>query len=942
MRKAVFRWGLLVAALFVAGCADDETSSSTGSTTMSTSTGGDGGNTGGSGGNIGGGGGNIGGGDAGGGGAGGGSTQQRPSGADLAVSWEVLDNTKNPAVSFGSALTITNQGTVALGSSGWTLYFNFVRTIVPESLPAGVTVTQINGDFFKMEPTEAFEPVQPGQSVVIPFDAAYWAIKETDAPAGYYFVFTDGEGVASAPEPVGSESVEPFVEEKQTDRFPGDITPVPTTASRHDENQAVRLLAAGEVDRIVPSPVLLETGAGELVLSAAVPIYHAAGLQGEAAFLAEALEVLLGGAPEVREGAPPPGTAAISLATGALDVGGRPRQAGDEAYRLTVTEDGVEIVGSDAAGVFYGIQSLRALAPVEAYRSPRPELAIGAVTVEDAPRFAYRGMHLDVARNFQRKEAVLKLLDVMAFYKLNKFHFHLTDDEGFRLEVRGLPELTEVGARRGHTLDDRDHLVPSFGSGPDPDAPASSGSGHYTRAEFLEILRHAKARHIEVIPEIDMPGHARAAVKAMEARRARLAAEGDLEKAEEFLLSDPEDASRYMSVQMWHDNVLNPCRESTYRFVKTVVDDIVAMYAEAGATLTTLHTGGDEVPEGVWEQSPSCQALLDEEAGDGLDSAADLTSYFLSKINEIVASHGLVTGGWEEIALKKVPAGSGFDKEANPAFLSNNFRPYVWNNVWGWGDEDNGYKLANAGYPVVLSNATNLYFDLAYDKDPSEPGYYWAGFVDTRKPYEFVPLDVYKSAHADRMGNPIDQAEMFRDHVRLTDAGRANILGIQGQLWGENAKGQQAMEYLIFPKLVSLAERAWAPDPAWAAEEDAAARASLLAEAWNRFANSLGQRELPRLDHLGGGVGYRLPLPGARIEDGKLVANVAFPGLEIRYTTDGTEPDATSAVYSGPVAVSGVVKLRTFDTRGRGSRTSVVDPNAPAASDAPEGGRAAR
>ncbi|WP_437580030.1 family 20 glycosylhydrolase [Sorangium sp. So ce887] len=916
MRRPVFRFGLLTAALFVAGCAGDGTPSSAGSTTMSTSTG-----------NEGGGGGGGGGGTGGDGGAGG-SAKQRPSGADLAVSWGVLDNTKNPAVSFGSELTITNHGTVPLGNGGWTLYFNFVRAILPESLPAGVKVTQLNGDFFKMEPTEAFQPVEPGQSVVIPFDGSYWAIKETDAPAGYYFVFTDAEGVASAPEAVGSETVQPFLEEKQTDRFPGDITPVPTAASRHDENQAVRLLPAGDVDRVVPSPVLLEAGAGELVLTSAVPVVHAAGLQGEAAFLAEALGVLLGGAPEVREGAPPAGTAAIVLTTGALDVGGQPKQAGDEAYRLTVTGEGVEIVGSDAAGVFYGIQSLRALAPVEAYRAAQPELAIGAVTVEDAPRFAYRGMHLDVARNFQRKEAVLKLLDVMAFYKLNKFHFHLTDDEGFRLEVSGLPELTEVGARRGHTLDDRDKLVPSFGSGPDPDSPASNGSGHYTRAEFVEILRHARARHIEVIPAIDMPGHARAAVKAMESRYARLAAAGDLAKAEEFLLGDLEDASQYMSVQMWHDNVMNPCRESTYRFLKVVVDDIVAMYAEAGAPLTTFHTGGDEVPEGVWEQSPSCRALLAEAQEEGVDSVDDLASHFLRKVSAILSSHDLVTGGWEEIALSKVQAEGGVDKEANPEFLSSHFRPYVWNNVWGWGDEDNGYKLANAGYPVVLSNATNLYFDLAYDKDPSEPGYYWAGFVDTRKPYEFVPFDIYRSAHADRMGNPIDQAAMFRDHVRLTDAGRANILGIQGQLWGENAKGQRAMEYLIFPKLLGLAERAWAPDPAWAAEDDGAARASLLAEAWNRFANSLGQRELPRLDHLGGGVDYRLPLPGARIEGGQLVANVAFPGLQIRYTTDGAEPDAASTLYQGPVAVSGVVKLRTFDTRGRGSRTSVLEPDA--------------
>jgi hexosaminidase len=318
---------------------------------------------------------------------------------------------------------------------------------------------------------------------------------------------------------------------------------------------------------------------------------------------------------------------------------------------------------------------LRALAPVEAYQSAQPEIAIGAATVEDAPRFPYRGMHLDVARNFQGKDAVMKLLDVMAFYKLNKFHFHLTDDEGFRIEIDGLPELTEVGARRGHVGDDSDdkgNIVPSFGSGPDPDDAASHGNGHYTRAEFIEMLRYAAERHIEVIPAIDMPGHARAAVEAMEARYAKFAAEGDMEKAEEFLLSDLEDTSHYMSVQMWHDNVVNPCRESTYKFLQTVVDDVVSMYAEAGATLTTIHTGGDEVPEGVWEESPSCQALIDQAPGDGVDSVEDLASHFLREFNAIVSTHSLITGGWEEIALMKVPQGMSFEKEANPEFLNSN------------------------------------------------------------------------------------------------------------------------------------------------------------------------------------------------------------------------------------------------------------------------------
>src|SRR5881628_3102806 len=157
------------------------------------------------------------------------------------------------------------------------------------------------------------------------------------------------------------------------------------------------------------------------------------------------------------------------------------------------------------------VQSLRSvlLAP-----TPRTGLVLLAIRVVDAPRFGYRGFMLDVARNFHPKPVVLRTLDLLARYKLNVFHLHLTDDEGWRIELPSLPALTAVGARRGHTLDSGTHLPPAFGSGPDVDRPW--GSGFYSRADYVEILRYAAARHIEVIPEIEMPGHARAAIKSME------------------------------------------------------------------------------------------------------------------------------------------------------------------------------------------------------------------------------------------------------------------------------------------------------------------------------------------------------------------------------------------------------------------------------------------
>ncbi len=827
-----------------------------------------------------------------------------PRAEDLALHWAVLDNHQDDGNSFRSALTLTNHGEVPLGAEGWTLYFNFGRHILPDRLPRGIAVTRINGDFFRLTPDSTFAPLPPGASRTYVLEAQNWAIKVSEAPEGFYVVFTDAAGRSEPPAPVADVTVAPFVTKQQTDRMPGDALPVPTPATRYARNAPA--VPEAEAGRITPTPVHLAAGAGAVTLTAASVIHYAPGLAAEAAYLVDALEPLLGVRLGTAEAATP---GAVTLQTGTVTVDGRNRASGDEAYRLHVdTDRGITITGTDPAGVFYGIQSLRAWLPVPAYAAPRPALTVDAVTVEDAPRFGYRGLMLDVARNFQTKETVLKLLDLMAFYKLNKFHFHLTDDEGWRVEIDGLPELTAVGGRRGHTTDERDHLVPSFGSGPDPDA--FPGSGFYTRADFVEILRYAGARHIEVIPEVDVPGHARAAIRAMAARHAA----GD----DAFLLSDPADASVYTSVQGWNDNVVNVCRPSTYRFLETVVAAFEAMYAEAGVPLTTFHTGGDEVPHGAWAGSPDCAALIRD-----VDGVEGLPAYFLGRMVDLLAARGLVTAGWDDIGLVRVTRDGRTRRVPNPAFRDRNVRLYVWNNVWGWGEEENAYQLANAGYPVVLSNATNLYFDLAYDKDPEEPGYYWAGFVDTRKAFSFDPFDLYQSADVDGMGRPLDPAVLYRDATRLTEAGRRNILGMQGQIWGENARGAARLEYFAFPRMLGLAERAWAPArPPMTSD----ARERALTAEWRRFATRLGHRELPRLDRLYGGVGYRLPPPGGIIADGLLKANVAFPGLTIRYTTDGTEPTASSPRYTGPVAVGDTVRVRTFDTRGRGSRTSVVAP----------------
>jgi hexosaminidase len=454
-------------------------------------------------------------------------------------------------------------------------------------------------------------------------------------------------------------------------------------------------------------------------------------------------------------------------------------------------------------------------------------------------------------------------------------------------------------------------LPPSFGSGPDADT--SPGSGSYSREEFVDLIRFAAGRHVEVIPEVDLPGHARAAIVSMENRYRRLMAEGDSAAANEHRLVDPLDRSRYVSIQGWDDNVVNVCLESTYRFVETIVDELVALYAEAGETLSTIHVGGDEVPPGVWEKSAACNSLTSKTSG--AERAHDLSAHFFGRVADILAARGLDIAGWDEIA-EVLPPKAGSD--------GNLVIPYVWNTVWGWGGEEKPYTLANAGYHVVLSNAPSLYFDLAYEKHPEEPGYAWAGFVGDRETFEFTPFDIYSGAEVDRMGQAIP-ANRYDGAIRLTEDGRRRVLGIQGQLWGERTPTKALYEYQLYPKMLALAERAWSPAPEWGDLEAASARGAAMEEAWTRFANTLGQREFVRMRRAAEPIDFRIPPPGAELRDGVLHANATYPGLDIRYTTDGTRPDAESQLYDSPVRVDGPISVRAFDATGRGSRTESVE-----------------
>ncbi len=832
----------------------------------------------------------------------------------IAVSWELVSNFTDTPNVFEAQIALENRSGIKLSDKNWALFFNMApRDISEPKASQAAYIEHINGDWYKLIPNPGFE-LMHGEKLEINYWGHSPVIKESDAPLGLYFVFYDESGDEAHIAPVQDYTIKPFEREEQILRGSNDHESPDSPAKRYEKNLDLQLISADQLLQIIPSPVKIHKREGTFILNKDVTINHEAGLDNEANFLQEKLKSWFGINVSISE--EKPNSSYIHLKTTVLKVNGVEK----EAYHLHINDKGVSISGNDAAGVFYGIQSMLALIPVDSYHQSTNEIHLPVADIQDAPRFAFRGLHMDVCRNFQSKETILRILDLMSFYKLNQFLFYLTEDEGWRIEIEGLPELTEIGARRHHSSGkETATLHPAYGSGPVADNESNHGSGYYTREDFIEILQYADARHITVIPQVNFPGHARAAIKAMEARYQRLMEAGKEEAANEYRLIDPEDVSIYSSAQKYTDNVVSVARESTYHFYEKVVDEIIKMYQEAGIELKVFHTGGDEVPEGAWTKSPMAANLLEQLPE--IEDPKNLQAYFFREIVERLQARNLQAHGWEEVALVKSADGRYLP---NPEFAGGQVVPYIWNNMFDY--PDLGYQLANAGYPVVLCNVSNFYFDLAYSNDPKEPGLYWGGFVNTRDAWTFAPFDFSKTTTKNVMGKPIDIEKANETWESLQSSAQKNIIGLQAQLWSETIKGRDMLEYYMLPKLFGFAESAWAPEKPWESLTNHDRKSSVVTNLWNVFANTLGQKEIARLSTINGGYNYRLPLPGAKIVDSQLMANIEFPGLEIIYTTDGTEPDADSGRYKNPVMVtSKIVKLRSIDASGKMSRTVVVE-----------------
>ncbi len=812
-------------------------------------------------------------------------------------------------------ITLKNDGE-AVDAKDWSIYFHSIRLILDVDNEQ-FKITRITGDLHKIEPTEKFDGFAAGEEVVIPIIGEYWTLFETDFMPNAFVTAPDAEPKLIAS--LNTEDVSSFVnglEGEKLKRHKGDNNVIATAVTRFEKNED--LVKQDVSTTLIPTPIHVEAGKGEVSVASGLALP-------KDVFDAEQFAALEARGEIVDLDVT--GDFPVSVAIDAAAFSGEQAQSG--AYELEIGLDAITIKAFDKAGAFYAVQSIFGLVNEQVL----PELSI-----KDAPRFEYRGVMVDVARNFHTKEAILATLDQMAAYKLNKLHLHLSDDEGWRLEIPGLPELTEVGGKRCFDLEEQTCLLPQLASGPTTD---NFGTGHFTREDYIEILSFAKARNIEVIPEIDMPAHARAAIVSMEARYNRLMAEGNEEAANEYRLMDPQDTSNVTTIQFYDKrSFVNPCMESSSRFVDKVISEVAAMHNEVGMPLTTWHFGGDETKniklnagfqdinaeeKVAWKgnidqskqdkpfaKSPQCQSLI---ADGTVADYGQLPGYFAQEVSKIAVKHDIPNfQAWQD-GLKYIDGGA-------ETFASEATRVNFWDVLY-WGGAASIYEWAEKGYDVVASNPDYVYMDFPYEVDAKERGYYWGTrATDTRKMFGFAPENMPQNAETsvDRDGNGFKAAG--------TVEGKP-FYGMSAQLWSETVRNDEQFEYMVFPRVLAAAERAW-HRAEWENDYKVGVEYSLetnhvdkeaLNRDFNRFANIMGQRELARLEKAG--IDYRLPIPGAKIENGTLAMNVQFPGVELQYSVDG-ESWTTYSDDARP-AVEGEVFIRSVSATGeRASRVTSV------------------
>ena len=416
----------------------------------------------------------------------------------------------------------------------------------------------------------------------------------------------------------------------------------------------------------------------------------------------------------------------------------------DEGYKLSVTPKGIEVVAAKPAGLFYAFQTLKQLMPRNVMAGVPDETvkewSIPCVDIADEPRFSWRGFMLDEGRHFYGKEEIKKIIDVMAAYKMNRFHWHLTEDQGWRIEIKKYPKLTEIGAWR-------DSKVCAWG---DVKPDGIRYGGFYTHEEIKEVVAYAKERFVEIIPEVDIPGHSQAAVASYP----------------EFLACDPENKHEVWLSQGVSSDVINVANPLAVQFAKDVIDELTELFP-----FGYIHLGGDECPTYKWERNSDCQALLKEI---GSENYRDLQIYFYKQLLDHVAQkpadkqRKLVF--WNEVL------------HGNTESLGTDITIMAW-----IGADGAAKDAAMRGMTTILSPQIPYYINRRQSRLETEPKSQGYGDETVERVYNYKPM------------NGIDENL------------QPKYLGVQANFWTEWVIEPSVVQYLMLPRLAAVAEAGWTP-----------------------------------------------------------------------------------------------------------------------------------
>ena len=525
------------------------------------------------------------------------------------------------------------------------------------------------------------------------------------------------------------------------------ITLLTLTVSSCDDNNKYRNMSnSEEAYHVIPKPLHLETGTGKFVVDASTKITGSEGLESETAYLAQMLNELSGTALEPAVGLD--GDIVLKLDSGIRNP---------EGYELVVEYNKVIISGQTPKGVFYAIQTLGQLLPVT--MEEQMDLTLPVVSIKDSPRYTYRGMHLDVARHFYSVDFVKRYIDLIAFHKMNTFHWHLTEDQGWRIEIKKYPKLTEVGSWRNGTIKGRH---------PGTENDQERYGGFYTQEQIKEVVAYATSRHVTVIPEIELPGHSSAAIASYPYLSCfpeePTVVTNDMMSIRGKELQKTGTAKIVQETWGVFDDVYCAGKETTFQFLEDVLAEVIALFPSQ-----YIHIGGDECPKANWKRCPSCQKKMREE---GLKDEQQLQSYFIQRIEKYLNYKGKQIIGWDEI-------------------LEGGLAPNA--TVMSWRGIKGGIEAAEQGHDVIMTPGSHCYFDHYQvdeenrDKEPLAIG----GYTSVQKVYAYEP-------------NPEELETDKRQH----------ILGAQGNVWTEYMKTGSYVEYMILPRMTALSEVVWSPKAA--------------------------------------------------------------------------------------------------------------------------------